>query len=424
MSEIKGMNMLESFSTKLDIPMTSPGGYARMIEVTRATPRVVVCAVGPAGVGKSAIPRQIAKKRNSMYAAIYVPQTAVEDISIPTMAVDTPRYYDKRIPRTFQRLFDYIERVKVENDGIVPDGRQPILAIEEINRAQSKTVTQAMFTLLEDRRIGDTYLDDSIQIVVTMNPSGAAFAVNEFERDPACRRRLSMIGLAPSFGDFIRHAHEAKFHPKLIRHLEAQPTWFYDYEAAMSGKQFPCPASWETVSTILYRLDDMNLPLDGVEAHDLISGKVGVSAAVALVEHLRHNAAVIAPDDVLLKYTASSDVRGQFQKDYLGIGGTESRMDKVDELLLGVSIKLFTDLKVPAKKYNKQLALFMKDLPDEKRKLFIRLLVAESDKGADAKKYFGSLNALLSSEEAFIQAAAGLHQSEDKVKAERSKSGA
>lgn len=421
MSDLKGnTELVESFATKMDIRMVSTRVYAAMIEAARTEPRTIVCAVGPSGVGKSAIPREIAKKRNAPYLAIFIPQTPVEDCYIPTSAPDNKQFFDKRIPRKFGAILEYVAKLKAENNGRVPDGRQPIIAIEELNRAQTKQVTQAMFTLMEDRMLGDTYIDDSIQIVVTMNPSGQAFAVNEFERDPACRRRLALVGVAPNFGDFIRHAQAAEFHKKVIAHLEAQPTWFYDYAAAQAGKQFPCPASWETVSKLLYALESQGVELDDPTAQALIAGKIGDTAAAAFLEFAKDNSIVITPDEVLLQYKEKSDVRARFKKDYLGEGGDEARMDKVDELLLGVSIKIYSSAK-SFKNVGPQVAQFMEDLPEDKLKLFFRQIVEQSKTSDESKKFLREFNRVLATESYFMNAAKKLQDAERKIAEEKKK---
>ena len=419
MSELKGTQVVESFATKLDIQMVSPAMYAWMIERGRLTPRSVVCGVGPSGIGKSAIPRAIAKRRGAPYLPLFLPQMPIQDWHIPTFATDTKQYFDKRIPRKFQVIFEYIARLREKHGDKLPDGTQPIISIEELNRARDKHVTQAAFTLLEDRMIGDTYVDDHIQLIVTMNPSGAAFAVNEFERDPACRRRLNLVGVAPSYGDFIRHANEAKFHPKVVSFLEAQPTAFYDYEASLVGKQFPCPASWETVSQILYGLDKDKVTLGEPGVAAMIAGKVGDTITTAFMEFAQDNTIIITPDEVLTMYDARSEVRRRFLDDYVGKGD----FPKIDDLLLGVAIKILGDTKRDPKRYGRQVAQFMEDLPEEKLKLFVRNLAEQGKLSDEAKKYLLKFNGLLNSEPYFLKAAQRLTSAEAKVQEERARSG-
>ena len=418
MSESKANAMLESFSTKLDIQMVSPRIYDWMIERARLTPRSIICAIGPSGVGKSAIPRQIAKRRKAPYLPLFLPQMPIQDWHIPTFANDTKQYFDKRIPRRFQPVFEYIDKLHDKYGATIPDGHQPIIAVEELNRARDKHVTQAAFTLLEDRMIGDTCVDEYIQIICTMNPSGSAFAVNEFERDPACRRRLSMVGVAPSYGDFIRYANESKWHEKVIKFLEAQPTAFYDYEASLTGKQFPCPASWETVSQILMALDSDHVDLGDPGVSSLLAGKIGDTVTTAFMEFAQDNMIIITPDEVLKDYAEKSDVRKRFLDDYIAKGD----FPKIDELMMGVAIKTLSDTKRDLRKVGKQLALFMEDLPEEKLKLFVRNLVEQGKISDEAHKYLLKFNGMLNSEPYFLNAAKKLTAAEAKVAEEKAKS--
>lgn len=423
MSDIRGLQVAESFASKLDIQMTSPAGYGKLIEVMRNVPSSNVCAMGLTGLGKTAIPKQIARKREAPYIQLQIPQMAIEDFHIPTTALDTREYYDRRIPRHFKTVIDYVQRLKEENGGVFPDGRQPIVSVEELNRARDKHVTQAAFVLLGERRIGDHVLDDAIQLVVTMNPSGQSYSVNEFERDAAARRRLLLVGISPSFGDFIRYANEQKFHEKVLAHLEAQPTWFYGYEAALAGKQFPSPASWETVSDILKALEKHDVPLTDTITQVLVAGKIGDVAATAFLEFARDNTIVITPDEVLTGYLPESSVRARFKKEYLGEGQDEARFDRVDDLMLGTAIKVFSDLKLDPKRYSRQIALFMDDLPEEKFKLFVRNLAQQAQLGEENRKYMLKFNSLLNTETCFRNVAARLTRAEQKVQEEQQKSG-
>lgn len=424
MSDLKASQQIESFAEKLDIRAVSPRTYADAIEASRLTPRVVVCGVGPSGVGKTAIPRQIASRRKSPYVQFFTPQMPLEDTSIPYFPSDTKEYFDKRAPRKIAPVIEYVKKLRDKHGDDIPDGMQPIIAIEELNRARDKTVTQAMFTLIEDRYLGDLYIDEYIQLVVTMNPSGGQFAVNEFERDPACRRRLSMMAVVPSFGDFIRFATEAGFHEKVVTYLEAQPTWFYDYGAALASKQFCCPASWESVSSVLKALERLKMPFDSATAMAIISGKIGDSATVAFLDYIKDESIVIAPEQVLSGYQKDSEVRRQFREQYLAVdGGGEARNDKTGDLLQNVAVHVFLNLKREPKTFGPQLALFMDDLPEEKLKLFVRHLTDQAKLGDEYRKYLLKFNTLLNSEKYFVNAAKRLQDAEAKVQEERQKSG-
>lgn len=398
----------ETFTAKLDIQMVTPRGYASLIELHAGTPRAVVTAIGMPGLGKTAIPKQVARKRNAPYMAIHVPTELIEDLGIPTTATDTKQYYDKRISRKFQPLIEFVAEEKLKNGGKFPAGRNPILAVEELNRAADKHVTRAMFTLIEDRKIGDVHIDEAIQIVVTMNPSGGSMSVNEFERDPAHRRRLIMVGVTASYADFMRYARDAEFHPKVVEHLEAQPLWLYDNEAMKAGKKFACPSSWETLSQVCKALDAQSVPLSDETAVAAFSGMVGATAADAFVEFIRDATVVITPDEILQGYRAQGAVRQRFQKLV-----EESRMDKISQLISGVAMKMFAVQQKPSA-FAKQLALFMDDMPEDSLLAFIKELVeqAKTATGGNARRV--EFNALIAQDPAFSNAMVKLKKAQAK----------
>lgn len=398
----------ETFTSKLDIHMVTPRGYATLIDLHASTPRAVVTAIGMPGLGKTAIPKQIARKREAPYMAIHVPTELIEDLGIPTTATDTKQYYDKRISRKFQPLIEFVAKLKAENGGKFPAGRNPILAVEELNRAADKHVTRAMFTLIEDRKIGDVHIDEAIQIVVTMNPSGGSMSVNEFERDPAHRRRLVMIGVTASYADFMRYARDAEFHPKVVEHLEAQPLWLYDNEAMKAGKKFACPSSWETLSQVCKALDEQNVALADETAVAAFSGMVGATAADAFVEFIRDATVVITPDEVLQGYRTGAAVRQRFQKLV-----EDSRMDKISQLISGVAMKMYAVPQKPAA-FASQLSLFMDDMPEDGLLAFIKELVEQSKSATGGTAQFKEFNALISQHPSFNNALVKLRRAQAK----------
>lgn len=406
----------DTFASKLGIDMATPRVFAALIDQMAGT-RMVVTAVGPSGVGKTAIPKQCAARRNGgkgvPYVGLHVPTMTLEDCHIPTMAPDTKKYYDRRISRNFETLLNWVDEVKKKNDGKVPRDMVPILSVEELNRAVDKSVTRAIFTLLDDRKIGDIQLDDSIQIVVTMNPTGGGMAVNEFERDPAMRRRLLPVGINYNYGDFMMYAQTAHFHEAVLGYLGAHPQSGYDDQAALAGKAFACPATWETVSRICYRFEETNTRLETIEGRAAIAGAIGTTAATALLDYIRDNTMVVTPEDVLTQYTETSDVRKRF-RGYITEGG--GRLDKVTELTRGLVTRLFVDLQRDAAAFVPQLGTFMNDLPIEILMSFIQQQAEESARlGQDAKNYMQAYNRLLGSNAQFMEAMSKLHNARQKA---------
>ena len=405
----------DTFASKLGIEMATPRVFEELIEMNAAS-RNVVTGVGASGIGKTAIPKQVAAKRNGgagvPYVALHMPTMTLEDFHIPTLATDTKLYYDRRISRRFQPLFDWTAKVrkdlKLSPTDPFPQDMSPILAVEELNRAVDKAVSRAAFTLLDDRMVGDAVLDDGIQIVVTMNPSGGGMNVNEFERDPAMRRRLLPVGITCNYGDFIKHATKAKFHPNVLGHLGAQSLHLYDEQAALAGKVFACPATWEAVSRLCYRFDAMGVSLLTTVGRAAVSGAIGTASATMFLDFVKDNTLVVTPEDVLTSYGPEAEARRRFRAYLTDDNG--GRLDKVTDLSRGVAIKIFANLERKPEVIVKPLAYFISDLPEEIMMQFVQLLVDESQRlGNEAKNYLQVVNQLLPKEPAFIEGLKRLH---------------
>jgi len=413
MSKTETAVIEETFATKLGIDMVTPKTFEELIEI-HAGDRVVVTAVGPSGIGKTAIPKQVAARRNKgkgvPYVPFHMPTMSLEDFHVPTFSPDTKMYYDRRIPRRWEPIFSWIEEVKKKHNGKVPADMVPIVAFEELNRAVDKSVTRAAFTILDDRFVGDLQLDDAVQFVVTMNPTGGGMNVNEFERDPAMRRRLTpMIGVSYNYGDFMKHATGAKFHPSVLGHLGAQPSHGYDEQAALAGKAFACPATWEKVSIICRRFDELGQDILSPAGRAAVAGAIGTGSAGAFLDFVKDHTLVVTPEDVLTSYGPDSEARRRFKAYLTEDGG--GRLDKVTDLCMGLSVKILANLDRKHEAILKPLSWFFGDLPTEIMMAFSQRLVEEANRaGNEAKSYLQTLNQKLAQEAPFNEGLKRLHQ--------------
>lgn len=381
----------ETFATKLGIEMVSLRHVEQMIELYAGT-KIVVAMVGLSGIGKTATPKKIAAQRNGgkgvPYVQVHAPTATQEGFYIPTTAQDTKEYFDQRIPRTFEPLMKWADMVNKKYKDNVPKDMVAVLVIEELNRAVDKSVTRALFTLIGDRMIGDVKLPDCVQIIVTMNPTGGGMSVNEFEKDPAMRRRLLPVGVAYNHAEFLKYAEKANFHSAVQQFLSASPTAGYDDQSALAGKAFACPATWDEVSTTCYRLEQAGLAFDSVAGRASIAGAVGSAMATMFLEFARDKTVLILPEDVLTSYAKDSEVRTRFLK-YMGENeGDQDRKDKVIQLIHGVVQRMFAKLDRDPADYAKQMATFLGDISVEMFRVFMEVMTKQAqENGQDGKNY-------------------------------------
>lgn len=422
----------DTFATKLGIEMGTPRVFEQMIEALAGTDKVV-CGVGPSGIGKTAIPKQIAERRNPKglhgrkkgvpYAQLHAPTATQEGFFIPTTAPDTKRYFDQRIPRTFQEVIEWGEQMdKTYGVGKVPMELCPLLVVEELNRAPDKAVTRAAFVMIGDRMIGDTRIPSCVQIVVTMNPTGQGYAVNEFEKDPAMRRRLLPIGIDYNYGDFLSYAQASGIHKDIVAHLGAHPDWGYDKAGSLAGKAFACPATWEATSGILKQLEARgNLDPRSTLVRAAVSAAIGTAAATALLDFIKDHTLSVTPADVLSTYagTPTTETRRRFLS-FMNDGG--GRMDLITSLTHGVAIHIVANAGRPVAEFMDHLGLFASDLPSEIWMTFVTGITEEADRiGGETKAKIVEMNRTFATHAGYLAAMQKLHDAKLAADAEEDK---
>lgn len=346
----------ETAATQLGIDTVTPRVLERMINVV-GDQNLVLAIMGQSGIGKTAIPCQIAAKRGVPYAQIHMPTAAPESFQLPSLPKDGSPFFDQKIPRTFQELLAYAEAEALKHSGKVPVQRKAILSIEELNRAPDKSTTRSAFVMIGDRMIGDVKIPDAIQIVATMNPSGQGFSVNEYEKDPAMRRRTMLVYLAADYSDFMAYAEGHDFHDEVIGYLRAHVSHFYDETAAKAGKVFACPATWEAVSRTCHALAAARESLSGAVARAAYAGIIGTGVTQTFIEYVKDRTTTVAPDDVLYRYSAVRDRVKKLLKD--------DRLDRITDLVTGLAVRVVSlpEADRDPRKFVDSLALFLSDIP-------------------------------------------------------------
>src|SRR5882672_4557177 len=85
----------ETAATQLGIDTVTPRVLERMIGVI-ADQNLVLTVMGQSGIGKTAIPKQIAERRLVPYAQIHMPTAAPESFQLPTLPKDGSPFFDQK----------------------------------------------------------------------------------------------------------------------------------------------------------------------------------------------------------------------------------------------------------------------------------------------------------------------------------------
>jgi hypothetical protein len=313
----------------------------------------------------------------------------------------------------------------------VPDympkpGEKCILFFDEINQGQQHAIAM-FFALLEDRLFFNYTLPKDCLIVCAMNPANAGYMVTKMETLKAFNRRLVKFYMYTPYGDWEKHAVTPAFHfsdgmvkpchPWVLKYLNTNRPALYDKAAADKGQQFPCPATWQTVSRMLYALETekngMGAPMEmhSEFARALISGSIGTVHAKGLCDYIENNEIRISPEEILEKYKPKSGIRKKVMDLAKEPGGG------VPDLSQTVASYLF-DHKPSPELIAPCLALFWADLPEELAQGFYSQLSAAAADGDELVKksnidYMMALTKQLMNEEPYVEVNRRLHQSHD-----------
>ena len=189
--------------------------------------------VGHPGVGKSAIVKQAAERKN--FSFIDTRLAFKENIDLGGYPV--PDHENKRMIY-YRPRFIPPETIPENKNGIV-------WFLDESNRAHP-TVIQTLFQIITERTCGEHTLPDRTSIILAGNLGDAdSTTITDFD-DSALDGRLAIFHLKPSANDWLRWAMDQGIHPSVIRYITLYPERLWD-EAAIN----PNPRGWHQVSQAL-----------------------------------------------------------------------------------------------------------------------------------------------------------------------------
>lgn len=361
MADARKKKKQETYASKHDfhvIPISQLNHQIKLCE--RA--KIPLAIVGPSGIGKSAIVRQVAKELTNETGKNYECRTIIASQTVPEDWMGIP------IPDMEAREVKFLKLESLPKD----PNSHGILFLDEINQADM-TVLRAIFQLLGERRIGTYELPPGWTMVAAMNPDGENYGTTK--PSPALRRRMSWLEVKFDESAFLDYADNNGFHPAVVEFLRRSPAKMLNEAALKNDKVFACPASWERFSDIVHGLKDgeSSSHLVGVGA-----GLVGLTYTKDFIRFFDEHRSQIDPKDVIEKYHKAG-VRPRVQK--------AAKMGRTD-ILMSISnalVFLMMDMSVKDKKFkqrSRNFADFFIDLPDDTAVAFLGQLTKKfTEKG-------------------------------------------
>ena len=246
--------------------------------------------VGPAGVGKTAICRQLQKEISEEtgidfgFLMIKAPVLSRDDFIIPFPVISEGR-----------------EDFKMLYSNFVPkDCEYGIFVIDEFSRGDH-SLQQLLWQAMDEYSIHLHKFPKGWFVIAVDNPDDSEYQMDTMEDAAGLRRQLHLYTHVNAKA-FLDYAIASDFHRLVIEFIQTRPDLIYDFQAQKLGMVFANPASYEKLSDHLWKLDvngGVQGNLDMVE--DLAAGLLNVNMAQEFIMFCKGDK-IINPKDIFFDY--------------------------------------------------------------------------------------------------------------------------
>ena len=212
--------------------------------------------IGPPGIGKTAIMRQIASECGiGLVAYTITHHTRQSAIGLPY--IEKKNFGGVEYSVTEYTMSEIIASVykQIEETGL----KEGILFIDEINCA-SETLAPAMLQFLQYKTFGSHKVPDGWIIVAAGNPPEYNKSVREF--DIVTLDRVKKIEVKEDYDIWKEYAVRNSVHSAIISYLDIKKENFYCLKNTADGKVFATARGWEDLSNIMYVYEQLNKVVD------------------------------------------------------------------------------------------------------------------------------------------------------------------
>lgn len=242
-----------------------------------------ICLMGPAGIGKTEIVRQIAEENDLCFLSYSITHhTRQSIIGLPCL---TESVVDgKPCTVTEYTMSEIIAQV---HETMRQTGKQEgILFLDEFNCA-SESLRPIMLQLLQDKSFGPHAIPDGWMLVLAGNPSEYNRAATDL--DPVTADRLRMIHIEPDYTAWRAYMTEHNIHPVVLSYLDNHKDHFYVHRRDNSGTALVTARGWEDLSVMLTELEqygeqpDLAFVAQYIQAGDIARSFYGYHSQYAAI---------------------------------------------------------------------------------------------------------------------------------------------
>ena len=215
-----------------------------------------VLLIGPPGIGKTAIMKQVAAECDCPLVAYSMTHhTRQSAIGLPFISQKV--YSGVQCSVTEYTMSEIVAAIydKMQQTGKTSG----MLFLDEIN-CVSETLTPVMLQLLQNKTFGNIPLPEDWIIVAAGNPPEYNKSVREL--DMVTMDRVKHIDVAADLEVWQRYAVARDIHPVVRTYLSVWPDHFYRITETDRGLCFVTARGWEDMSLMLRAMEEDDAPVD------------------------------------------------------------------------------------------------------------------------------------------------------------------
>lgn len=287
--------------------------------------------VGEAGLGKSALVEEVAKKMDAKLYTTVVSLSEKGDLAIPVPPLTSDSFVEtKNYGRLANVQFGYSETlVSIVRYAEENPNREIIWFLDEFNRGPQSVQSELMNLVLQ-RQINSLRLPETVRIIIAENPDNTmeGFENSEYAvstGDAAIKDRTVRLVMASSTDEWLEwakkprgRAKRSQINPLVIEYLTQYPSRLIQPHQFGSDLT-PTPRAWERVSRNLDQLQKLSGKVQEQLAPDLFSGDLGTEIGVSFAEFVQARGVRLKVSDMINQAGLETDFQQLEEADKLSL---------------------------------------------------------------------------------------------------------
>ncbi|WP_220750786.1 ATP-binding protein [Apilactobacillus xinyiensis] len=258
--------------------------------------------VGNAGIGKSALVKDLAKQNSARLFTTVVSLSEKGDLSIPVPPLTSDSFIQTRdYGKLADVQFGYSHTlIEIINYAQSHPKQDIYWFLDEFNRGSQAVQSELMNVVLQ-RQIHSLKLPKQVKIIIAENPDStmSGFSNSNYSvsySDDAIKDRTTRIIMGTNVDEWLQWAIKDGVYPLIIQYLKANPEMLLKNN---DEDLHPTPRAWKRVSDNLIQLEQTNL-LDNYKlVLEIVSGDLGALIANDFCNFLNTHLKLLSVEDIL-----------------------------------------------------------------------------------------------------------------------------